>query len=253
MREDSFNHLRNIKPVILNYPFELALPLVVGKELREGKGSAGVYLFTNKINGDRYIGSSINLASRLKNGYFGRLPIVGRRKIEVSIREHGLANFSLEVFIIPGEADVYRGGITDKRSLVNLVLALEQILIMYLNPELNEIKIAGSSPGTLTSKNLRNSYLYDEVNKELIYVVKGRNILAGIIGCHVSALKRYLAYKNKLYLNRFFVADDIIDDQGGYTLNIMSLSELEAYLNKIRVGRKDYLTKVLPSKEETFP
>lgn len=251
VREDSFNLLRNIKPVILNYPFELALPLVVGKVLREGKGSAGAYIFTNKINGDRYVGSSINLASRLKNGYFGKLPIVGGRKVEVSIREHGLANFSLEVFIIPGEADVSSktGGIIDKINLVNLVLALEQILIMHLNPELNEIKIAGSSPGTLTSKNLRNSYLYDEVNKELIYVVKGRKILADIIGCHVSALKRYLAYKNKLYLNRFFVANDMIDE--GYTLNTMSLSELEAYLNKIRVGRKDYLTKVLPSREET--
>lgn len=125
------------------------------------------------------------------------------------------------------------------------MLALEQILIMQLNPELNEIKIAGSSPGTLTSKNLRNSYLYDEVKKELIYVVKGRRILAGIIGYHEGALKRYLAHNNKLYLNRFFVADDLIDE--GYTQNILSSSELEALLNKIRVGRKDYLTRVLPS------
>lgn len=247
--EDNLKILRNIKPIVLSYPFQSSVPTIVGKALRKGEGSAGVYLFTNKINGDRYIGSSINLASRLQNGYFGKLPIVGRRKIEVSIREHGLANFSLEVFMIPWISDLDILELNSKKILVNLVLVLEQILIMQLNPELNEIKIAGSSPGTLTSKNLRNSYLYDEVKKELIYVVKGRRILAGIIGCHEGALKRYLAHKNKLYFNRFFVADDLIDE--GYTQNILSLSELEALLNKIRVGRKDYLTRVLPSIEET--
>lgn len=31
----------------------------------------------------------------------------------------------------------------------------------------------------------------------------------------------------------------------------MSLSELEAYLEKIRLGRKAYLAKVVPSREET--
>lgn len=31
----------------------------------------------------------------------------------------------------------------------------------------------------------------------------------------------------------------------------MSLSELETYLDKIRLGRKAYLAKVLPSREET--
>lgn len=244
-----FNLLREIKPIALNYPFELSMPIIVGKPLRKGAGSAGAYLFTNKINGDRYVGSSINLASRLKNGYFGKLPIVGQRKIEVSIREHGLANFNLEVFLIPREAEGYESDLTDKSCLLNLVLSLEQILIMELNPELNEIKIAGSSPGTLTSKNLRNSYLYDEVNKELIYVVKGRKVLAEILGCNQDALKRYLAHKNKLYFNRFFVADDFIND--GYNANILSLSELKAYLSSVRAGRRDYLTIVRPSLEET--
>lgn len=247
---EDFNLLRNIKPVSLNYPFELSLPTIVGKSLRKGVGSAGVYIFTNKINGYRYVGSSINLAARLKNGYFGKLPIVGRRKIEVSLREHGLVNFNLEVLLIPREAEDFLSDSRGKKTLLDLVLSLEQILIMELNPELNEIKIAGSSPGVLTSKNLRNSYLYDEVNKELIYVVKGRRILAEILGCSENAIKRYLAYKNKLYFNRFFVADDLLNE-GGYTINIMSLAELEAYMNKIRADRKNYLTKVVPSREET--
>lgn len=226
-----FNLLKSIKAISLNYPFEQSVHTQIGKALRNGEGTAGVYLFTNKINGDRYVGSSINLATRLKNGYFGKLPLVGQRKIEVSIREHGLANFNLDVFLIPSEArDCVE---VDKKTLINLVLSLEQMLIMELNPELNEIKIAGSSPGALSSKNLRNSYLYDEYRKELIYVVKGRKNLANILSCNQNALKRYLAYKNKLYLNRFFIADDMLSEVE-YTKNIMSLLELETYLNKIR-------------------
>lgn len=252
-----FNILNNIQPISLTYPFKLSLPLLLGKALSGGEGSAGVYLFTNKINGDRYVGSSINLVTRLKNGYFGKLPLVGQRKIEVSIREHGLANFSLDVFIIPKEVmgsipnDPSSMYIKDKKTLQNLVLSLEQMLIMELNPELNEIKIAGSSPGTLTSKNLRNSYLYNAKSKELIYIVNGRKNLANILGCNENALKRYLSYKDKLYLNHFFIADDVVTG-GEYTTNLMSLPELEAYLDEIRLGRKNYLTKVIPSREETI-
>lgn len=251
---EDFNTLKSIQPISLNYPYELALPSQVGKPLRKGEGSAGVYLFTNKINGDRYVGSSINLAARLKNGYFGKLPLIGRRKIEVAIRKHGLANFNLDVFLIPRESmglSLGPSSVTEKKTLQNLVLSLEQIKILELNPGLNELKIAGSSPGTLTSKNLRNSYLYDAVNKQLVYIVNGRKNLANILGCHENALKRYLAHKNKLYLNRFFVADDVLSD-GQYTINLMSLAELESYLSKIRLDRKNYLTKVVPSREETI-
>lgn len=98
---EDFNILKSIQPISLNYPFEKSLPLLIGKSSRIGVGSARVYLFTNKINGDRYVGSSINLSTRLKAGYFGKLPIIGQRKIEVSIREHGLANFNLDVFLMP--------------------------------------------------------------------------------------------------------------------------------------------------------
>lgn len=152
---EDYNILKSIQPISLNYPFELSIPGVLGKALRAGIGSAGVYLFTNKINGDRYVGSSINLASRLKNGYFGKLPIIGQRKIEVSIRKHGLANFNLDVFIIPYPPASLRGGRDnkvkgfslnigsfspqsgqeeecgiEKKTLQNLVLSLEQILIL---------------------------------------------------------------------------------------------------------------------------
>lgn len=212
-------------------------------------------MFTNKINGERYVGSSINLASRLREGYFGKLPIVGQRKIERAIREYGLTNFFIDVFLLPELFKNSTGNsgssIPVKDTLRYLVLALEQILIMILKPELNEIKVAGSSPGTLTSKNLRNSYLYDDVNKQLIYFVNGRKNLANIIGCHEDDIKRYLVQKKRLYLKRFFIADDILNDSK-YTTNFMDLDQLKDLLLKIRLERKSYLSKVVPSREETY-
>lgn len=251
MSLSEFNILNNIKPIRLSFPFNLSLPEVAGKPLRGGTGTAGVYLFTNKINHERYIGSSINLALRLKHGYFGKLPLIGQRKIERAIREYGLGNFYLDVFLLPKElTSNSESSASIKETLRFLVLGLEQMLIMLLNPELNEIKVAGSSPGALTSKGLRNSYLYDGVNKQLVYVVNGRKNLAEILGCHENGIKRYLIQKDNLYLKRFFVADDILSDSD-YTNNLMSLSGLKYCLNKIRLDRKNYLTKVVPSREET--
>lgn len=124
------------------------------------------------------------------------------------------------------------------------------MLIMELNPELNELKVVSSSPGYLTSKNLKKSYLYDEINKELLYIQEGRKNLAKILGCNADAIKRYLSYKNKLYLKRFIVTDKMLNGQE-YSINLRSLESLKAYLNEIRLDRKKYLAKVVPSREET--
>ena len=243
---EEFNLLKSIQPVRFELPF-VESPEIIGKPLREGKGIKGVYVFTNKLNGYRYVGSSINLALRLKDGYFGNLPAVGKRKIEVAIIKYGLANFYHDVFLIP---TLFEGSNKDIQKYHNLVLSLEQMLIMEINPEFNEIKVAGSNPGYLKDKNIKKSYLYDNLNKELIYIANGRKNLAKILACHEGVIKRYLAYKNKLYLNRFFIADEMLSEPK-YSVNLKSLESLEEYLQEIRLRRKDYLTKTVPSREET--
>lgn len=39
------------------------------KILKENKGKSGIYLWTNKINGKRYVGSALDLRKRLLNYY----------------------------------------------------------------------------------------------------------------------------------------------------------------------------------------
>jgi group I intron endonuclease len=188
---EGFHLLKSIKPIRFELPFRTKkLPEILGRPLRKGTGTMGVYIFTNKVNGDQYVGSSINLAQRLIAGYFGNLLLLGgRRKIEAAILEHGLANFYLDVLIIPAQTrSDYAGNI---RILQHLVLSLEQMLILELNPKLNEIKVAGSGPGNLTGKSLKMTYLFDAVNKELIYITSGRINMAKIIGCNEETIKRY--------------------------------------------------------------
>ena len=56
-------------------------------------------MFTNKLNGFSYVGSSISLANRLSTGYLG--PNLGNRVIDLAIKDIGLENFYLDLYIIP--------------------------------------------------------------------------------------------------------------------------------------------------------
>jgi group I intron endonuclease len=247
---EEFHLLKSIKPIRFELPFRTKkFPEIIGKPLRKGTGTMGVYLFTNKVNGYQYVGSSINLATRLKDGYFGNLLLLGgRRKIEAAILEHGLVNFYLDVFLIPAQTLSYKAG--NIRILHHLVLSLEQMLILELNPKLNEIKVAGSNPGNLTGKNLKKTYLFDSVNKELIYITNGRINMAKIIGCNEGAIKRYLFHQNRLYLKRFFIGDEMPKGGQEYSIKLKSLESLQACLDEVRSNRKLYLTKIRPTRQE---
>jgi excinuclease UvrABC nuclease subunit len=52
---------------------------------KDDLGRPGVYVFTNKLNGHCYVGSSISLANRLSTGYFG--PVLGKRKVDLALTE----------------------------------------------------------------------------------------------------------------------------------------------------------------------
>jgi hypothetical protein len=70
--------------------------------LRTVKGFGGVYIFQNKVNGKRYVGSSVDLRNRLYT-YLGlslKSSNIGR-VVYNALLKYGLSSFSLTIIIIP--------------------------------------------------------------------------------------------------------------------------------------------------------
>lgn len=102
--------------------------------LKENKGKAGIYLWTNKINGKRYVGSSIDLSARLRN-YFNLSYLASSKDIMIiykALLAYGFKNFTLEIL---------------EYCDPSVLLEREQYYIDTLNPEYNILKIAGSRLG----------------------------------------------------------------------------------------------------------
>ena len=87
----------------------------------------------------------------------------------------------------------------------NLVLALEQYLILLLNPEYNTLKVASSPAGAVLPHRYKSCYFYDETKKELIFISESRTKLAKLLNISASHLVSLKNDKNnlKLYFNRF--------------------------------------------------
>jgi group I intron endonuclease len=96
------------------------------------KGLGGCYIWINLSNGHRYVGSSIDLVSRI----FDHLKRSNSILLQRAFEKHGHDCFKLIVIVIPN-------------ATKENVLVLEQYLIDTLRPEYNILKVAGSSAGAV--------------------------------------------------------------------------------------------------------
>lgn len=94
------------------------------------KGKAGIYLWTNKLKGKKYVGSSMALRRRLLEYYnVNRLLNEKSMPINVALLKYGYTNFSLTILEI-----------CDKDSL----MSREKHFFEIYSPEYNILKIPGS-------------------------------------------------------------------------------------------------------------
>ena len=98
----------------------------------DNRGKVGVYRWINKINGNTYVGSSINISVRMYTYFSLRSLAKSNRPIDRALLKHGFSNFSLEILEYCNEDNV---------------LKREQYFIDLLKPEYNIVQTAGSTLG----------------------------------------------------------------------------------------------------------
>ena len=171
---------RNYSQVTSNLQKENIIPVVTYSDafvnksiiLKDTKKKVGIYRLVNKVNGKTYIGSSANLARRLRVYYdFSYLSVrIAKSKslIYSSILKHGYSNFQLEIL---------------EYCLPENVISREQYYMDLLKPEYNLNSTAGSRLGSfhleetkLKLKNWAKGRKHTEQSKKLISLAtKGMN------------------------------------------------------------------------------
>ena len=111
--------------------------------LKDNAGKSGIYMLTNKLTGDIYVGQSIDLRKRFLN-YFNLSYLSRRNELIIcrAIIKYGYSNFSITILEYCDKCDL------DIR---------EQHYFDVLNPKYNIQKIAGgSSKGLILSEETKN-------------------------------------------------------------------------------------------------
>lgn len=197
---------KNITP-IKHYPNANDYKYLIYKEnLRK----PGVYLWTNLITGEFYIGSSIDLTSRLRR-YYSLICLkisldMADSKIYESFLNYGHSNFSLDIL---------------EYCEPNLLLKREQYYLDLLNPKYNICKKAGSTFGkkhSLKTKNLISNSMKNYSNKIIrikVINLETKNILYFSnnleAGKYFGRCERTLRkYKNekKLFLSKYLIINN---------------------------------------------
>ena len=175
--------------------------------IKENKNKSGVYIWTNLLSGKISVGSSGNLAIRLKN-YLTYSHISDPKRsyslIYKALVKYGYSNFKLEILEYVSEESC---------------LAREQYYLDLFQPEYNILKIAGSSKGYKHTKdNLKKLQLFLKTHNEkkrlsveltdinTNEISKYESILATAAALKTNEKNvRYAEKVNKLLLNRYIV------------------------------------------------
>lgn len=127
----STNSKLSINPIRFYNNAEESKPII----LFENKNKSGIYKWENKISGEYYIGSAIDLSKRMSEYYresYITHPSRGKSIICYALVKYGYKNFSLSILEYCNRTEV---------------ISREQYYLDLLNPSYNILKYAYSSDG----------------------------------------------------------------------------------------------------------
>ncbi len=165
--KNKFNLMKNIIPT---FPRACYNNMKTQKKeiLKEKKNKIGIYKLTNTITNESYVGSSINLTSRIRKyysfKYIKNKALNSGSRISKAIFNYKINNFKFEILEY-----------CNKESLIEK----EQYYIDKLSPKYNVLKFAGSSLGfkhsietklKLKARNSNKGYnitVFDQINNTI--------------------------------------------------------------------------------------
>jgi hypothetical protein len=226
------NNNNNIKEYI---EINIKNPFDNRKHIAEiAKNKKGVYIFEILDKNIYYIGSSINLYSRICSYFFTSILAKADRRVLRYFRKYGFKNVNLILYIMKDS------------STIREVLNLEEYYIKKYNKNniLNIEMVPRSGYHLPMSEEARNKlrklrgqpfYLYDNLTKSLIFMFDSKQYTYNNINLDYRTLDDCL-YNGKLYLNRFlFTLEPLLEFNFE---SLISLDELKILIKEQRYNFK---------------
>lgn len=206
------NNNNNNNNTIFYEHYTILNPYLNRKEIAlYAKGKKGVYVFNIISNNNiKYLGSSINLYSRINSYFMPSILSKEDRRVLRYFNKHGFNNVSLDLYILNDNIDH------------EIIVELEQYLINNLKPSLNVDLVARGRQGyhlpmsesmriKLRKERGEKIYIYDNLTKTLIFISLSKQWLYDNIKISHQTLNQNL-FEGVLYLDRFFFSLEKIDE-----------------------------------------
>ena len=186
------------------------------------RSNTGVCIFTHKLTGNKYVGSSNDLARRLKQ-YFDKDLLFANKNYGLLvplINKEGFGAFSLQIIVVPSSYPKYS------------YCFLEQYFLLDKSFNLNTQRIV----------NFRVNqgfkvFLYDLDCKTLYHSSNSLNAFCADLGVHSSSYRKCIS-SGVPYLNLFVISNTLIPDAIPANLTESEVCELLAKRRKENLDQK---------------
>lgn len=177
----------------------------------------GVYIWTHISTGNKYVGSSTQLARRLA-GYFKGTHADAGKFLPLLYKE-GLSAFNLEVIVLKNN------------YVVNHELFLEQYFLLHSEFNLNTLRVVNSILGARS----RSLYMYTKDFSELIHSSSTQEEFIFKLNIHHSTFSKCLSTGSP-FLGKYVFTKDPVP---GAKVNNMSLAQIKCLLDQDRLVEKN--------------